>query len=47
MDRDILEEFKLRLKDRHTAAELCELLNLTEDDILDAFEEQVMELKSE
>ena len=47
MDREILEEFKLHLKDRYTAVELCELLELTEDDLLEMFEEKVIELKNE
>ena len=47
IDRDLLEEFKQRLKDRYTATELCELLELTEDDLLDAFEEKVLELHIE
>lgn len=45
MDREILEEFKAHLKDKYTAVELCELLNLTEDDLLEMFEDKVMELK--
>lgn len=47
LDRDLLEEFKARLKDRFTAVELCELLELTEDDILDSFEDRLMELHLE
>lgn len=45
MDRELLEEFKAELKDRYTAVEICELLDLTEDDLLEMFEEKVVELK--
>jgi hypothetical protein len=44
LDRERLEELKARLKDKYTAVELCELLGLTEDDLLEQFEEQVMEV---
>jgi hypothetical protein len=45
IDRDLLEEYKAELKDRYTAVEICELLQLTEDDLLEAFEDKVIELK--
>lgn len=45
IDREILEEFKAELKDRYTAVEICEILNLTEDDLLEMFEDKVAELK--
>lgn len=45
IDRDLLEEVKAELRDRYTAVELCELLNLTEDDILEQFEDRVIEFK--
>ncbi len=47
IDREKLEEAKARLKDKYTPAELCELLGLSEDDILEQFEDKVMELKEE
>lgn len=43
LDREKLEQLKARLKDRYTAVELCELLGLTEDDLLEMFEDAVME----
>lgn len=43
MDREALEEYKAELKDKYTAVELCEMLNLTEDDILEMFEDKVVE----
>ena len=45
MDRELLEEYKNQLRDRYTAVELCELLELTEDDILEMFEDKIVELK--
>ena len=45
LDREALEEFKAELKDKYTAVELCEMLDLTEDDILDMFEDKVIEYK--
>ncbi len=47
MDRQLLEEFKARLADRYTPEELTEKLGLTEYDILDMFEEKVVELVDE
>jgi hypothetical protein len=47
LDRELLQDRKAHLADRFTAVELCELLNLTEWDLLEAFEERVMELSSE
>jgi hypothetical protein len=42
IDRELQEEYRKRLIDRYTAAELVEILNLTPEDILDAFEEEWM-----
>lgn len=44
IDRESLEQFKARLIDRYTAVELCEMLEITEEELLDAFEDKVMEL---
>jgi len=45
IDREMLEEYKAELRDRFTAVELCEMLELTEDDILEMFEDKVIEYK--
>ena len=45
MDRELLEEFKATLADRYTAEELCELINLDVWDILEMFEDKIIELK--
>ena len=45
IDRETLETFKARLIDRYTAVELCEMLGITEEELLEAFEEKVMELR--
>lgn len=45
IDREILEEFKLSLKDKYTAEELVEILGITEDDILEMFEDKVIEFR--
>jgi hypothetical protein len=47
IDEDIFQEFKLRLADRYTAEELCELLNLDVWDIIEAFSEKILELHIE
>jgi hypothetical protein len=45
IDREMIEEYKAELRDRFTAVELCEMLELTEDDILEMFEDKVIEYK--
>lgn len=45
IDREMLEQYKAELRDRFTAVELCEMLELTEDDILEMFEDKVIEYK--
>lgn len=45
LDREALEEFKDELRDKYTAVELCEMLGLTEDDILEMFEDKVIEYR--
>lgn len=45
MDREVLEEFKAQLADKYTAEELCELLELDVWDIIEMFEEKIVELK--
>lgn len=45
LDQELLNEFKACLADRFTAEELCELLHLDVWDIIEAFQEQIMELK--
>lgn len=45
MDRELLEEFKLMLADRYTAVELVELLELDVWDVIEMFEEKIVELK--
>lgn len=45
IDREMLEQYKAELRDRFTAVELCEMLELTEDDILEMFEDRVVEFK--
>ncbi len=45
IDREMLEQYKAELRDRYTAVELCEMLELTEDDILEMFEDRVVEFK--
>jgi hypothetical protein len=44
IDREMLEEYKAHLKDKYTAVEICELLELSEDDLLEMFEEKVIQL---
>lgn len=41
---ELFEEFKAQLADRYTATELVELLELTEWDIIEMFQDKVMEL---
>lgn len=43
-DDELLDEFKKDLADKYTAEELCELLKLDVWDILEQFEERVMNL---
>lgn len=45
LDREALEEFKAHLKDKYTPDELVILLEITEDDILEMFEDKVIEYK--
>lgn len=45
VDEELFEEFKSSLADRYTAEELCELLSLDVWDIIEAFPEQIMELR--
>lgn len=45
LDLELFLEFRERLVDKYTAEELCELLGLTAEDIIDAFEEKVLELR--
>lgn len=45
IDRELLEEWKDRLADRYTATELVELLDLDVRAILEAFEDEVMDLR--
>ena len=45
IDREMLVQYKAELRDRYTAVELCEMLELTEDDILEMFEDRVVEFK--
>lgn len=45
IDYDLLEEFKKELADKYTAEELSELLELDVWDIIEAFQEKVIELK--
>lgn len=44
IDREVLEEYKQTLADRYMAPELVELLNLDVWEILEEFEEKVIEL---
>jgi hypothetical protein len=43
VDREVLEEFKQSLSDKYTAEELCELLQLDVWDIIEAFEDKIIE----
>jgi len=45
LDRELLEEYKNQLADRYTAAELVELLELDVWQILEMFEEEIIELR--
>lgn len=45
INRELLEEFKLELADKYTAEELCELLELDVWDLLEEFEDKIMNLK--
>lgn len=44
MDREILEAYKSALADRYAAEELCELLELDVWDIIEMFEDKIVEL---
>lgn len=44
IDRDTLEEFKAHLADKFTASELAEILELDVWQIIEAFEDKVLEL---
>lgn len=39
-DLELIEQFRLRLVDRYTATELVDLLDITIEEILEAFEEK-------
>lgn len=45
VDYELFEEFKKELSDRYEAVELCELLGLDVWDLLESFEEKVLELQ--
>lgn len=45
IDRDLLDEYKRQIADRYTAPELVELLELDVWEVIEAFEEKVVELK--
>lgn len=45
IDTELFQEFKEQLADRYTAEELCELLQLDVWDVIEAFEEKILELK--
>lgn len=45
LDRDLLEEFKQSLMDKYSSVELVELLGIPEDELLDAFEDYVIEFQ--
>lgn len=45
IDVELLEEYKLELADRYTAEELVELLQLDVWEIIEMFEDRIMELK--
>lgn len=42
-DLELIEQFRLRLVDRYTATELVDLLDITIEEILEAFEEKWQE----
>lgn len=44
INNELFEEFRKHLADKYTAVELCELLNLSEWDLLEAFIDKVLEL---
>ena len=44
LDTELFEEFKLELADRFTAEELCEILGLDVWDIIEAFQEKILEI---
>lgn len=44
IDYEVLDEFKNDLASKYTAEELCELLGLDVWDLIEAFEEKIMEL---
>lgn len=45
IDFELFEEYKQALADRYEAVELVELLGLDVWDIIEAFEEKIVELK--
>lgn len=45
IDEDRLQEFLDKIADKYTATEICEILGLTEWDLLEQFREFVMEKK--
>jgi hypothetical protein len=44
-DVETIDLFLKRIIDKYTAEELCEMLGLTTEQIVDAFYEQVLELE--
>ena len=47
LDLELVDDWKNYLADKYTAEELCELLKLDVWDILEAFEERVLELRED
>lgn len=47
VDFEILESFRQRLLDRYDVLELVELLGITAEELLDAFQDKVLELHDE
>ena len=45
VDLEMVEEFKARIADRYTAAELCELLEIPVEDIIETYIELLIERK--
>lgn len=45
LDEDKLQEFFERVADKYTGCEICEILELTEWDVIEAFRELLIEKK--
>jgi hypothetical protein len=45
IDWELFEDYKKSLADRYTAEELCELMQLDVWDVIEAFQERVIELQ--